>query len=58
MKLLRSFAPMALALALGGCSLSGLLGGGGKAPATLLTLTPGSCRSRRDHRARPMPARR
>ena len=39
MKLLRSFAPLAIALALGGCSLSGLLGGGGKAPATLLTLT-------------------
>ena len=27
-------------LALGGCSIGGLLGGGGKAPATLLTLTP------------------
>ena len=40
MKLLRFLAPMAIALALGGCSLSGLLGGGGKAPATLLTLTP------------------
>ena len=40
MKLLRSFAPVAIALALGGCSLGGLLGGGGKAPATLLTLTP------------------
>ena len=39
MKLLRFLAPMAIALALGGCSLSGLLGGG-KAPATLLTLTP------------------
>ena len=33
-------APVAIALALGGCSLSGLLGGGGKPPATLLTLTP------------------
>ena len=30
----------ALALAVGGCSLGGLLGGGGKPPATLLTLTP------------------
>lgn len=40
MKLLRSFAPMAIALAIGGCSLGGLLGGGAKAPATLLTLTP------------------
>ena len=37
--LLRVTAPVALALAVGGCSLSGLLGGGGKAPATLLTLT-------------------
>lgn len=40
MKLLRSFAPIAIALALCGCSLSGLLGGGAKTPATLLTLTP------------------
>lgn len=40
MKRLRLFAPIAVALALGGCSLSGLLGGGGKPPATLLTLTP------------------
>lgn len=31
---------IALAAMVGGCSLSGLLGGGGKAPATLLTLTP------------------
>lgn len=30
----------ALALAVGGCSLGGLLGGGGKAPVYLLTLTP------------------
>jgi cholesterol transport system auxiliary component len=37
--LLRVVAPVALAAALGGCSLGGLLGGG-KAPATLLTLTP------------------
>jgi cholesterol transport system auxiliary component len=37
--LLRAVAPLALALAVGGCSLGGLLGGG-KAPATLLTLTP------------------
>ena len=36
----RVLAPVALALAVGGCSLGGLLGGGGKAPATLLTLTP------------------
>ena len=35
---------IALAVALGGCSLGGVLGGGGKAPATLLTLTPGSGR--------------
>lgn len=32
--------PVAVAAALGGCSLGGLLGGGGKAPPTLLTLTP------------------
>lgn len=31
---------MALAFAVGGCSLGGLLGGGAKAPPTLLTLTP------------------
>jgi len=36
---LRGLAPLALALALSGCSLGGLLGGG-KAPAWLLTLTP------------------
>ena len=29
-----------LAVSLGGCSLGGLLGGGGKAPTTLVTLTP------------------
>jgi cholesterol transport system auxiliary component len=41
MKLLpRMFAAVALAAALGACSLSGMLGGGGKAPATLLTLAP------------------
>jgi cholesterol transport system auxiliary component len=39
-RVLRAVAPLALAAALGGCSLGGLLGGGGKAPATLLTLTP------------------
>lgn len=37
--LLRVTAPIALALALGGCSLGGLLGGG-KTPPWLLTLTP------------------
>lgn len=36
---LRLVAPIALAAALGGCSLSSLLGGG-KAPTTLLALTP------------------
>jgi len=36
--LLRGLTPMAIAVALGGCSLGGLLGGG-KAPTTLLTLT-------------------
>jgi cholesterol transport system auxiliary component len=35
----RILAPVALALVVGGCSVSGLLGGGGKPPATLLTLT-------------------
>jgi cholesterol transport system auxiliary component len=35
----RVLVPVALALAVGGCSVGGLLGGG-KAPATLLTLTP------------------
>lgn len=36
----RVLAPVALAIAVGGCSLGGMLGGGGKAPASLLTLTP------------------
>lgn len=41
MRLLTRTLPLfALAVAAGGCSLSGLLGGGGKAPATLQTLTP------------------
>ena len=41
MRLRPSFlAPVALAFALGTCSLSGMLGGGGKPPATLLTLSP------------------
>jgi len=40
MRMLRVVAPAAMALALCGCSISGLLGGGGKAPASLLTLTP------------------
>ena len=40
MRLLHAVAPVALALAVGGCSLSGMLGGGGKPPASLLTLTP------------------
>lgn len=40
MKMLRPLAPIALALALGGCSLGSLLGGGGKTPPTLATLTP------------------
>ena len=40
MRMLRVVAPAAMALALCGCSLSGLLGAGGKGPATLLTLTP------------------
>ncbi|MFL6734956.1 MAG: ABC-type transport auxiliary lipoprotein family protein [Sphingomicrobium sp.] len=40
MKLLRLALPIAAAAALGGCSLGGLLGGGGKSPPTLLRLTP------------------
>ena len=36
----RFLASVTLALALGACSLSGMLGGGGKPPATLLTLSP------------------
>jgi cholesterol transport system auxiliary component len=39
MKLSRKFATVALALALGGCA-GGLLGGGGKPPPYLFTLTP------------------
>jgi cholesterol transport system auxiliary component len=38
--LIRNFVPAALALTLGACSLGGLLGGGGKPPETLQTLTP------------------
>ena len=41
MRLLRdAIATVALAGALGGCSLGGLLGGGGNPPVTLQTLTP------------------
>jgi cholesterol transport system auxiliary component len=35
----RVFLPVALALTVGGCSVGSLLGGGGKPPASLLTLT-------------------
>lgn len=38
--LLRTVTAIALAAALAGCSLGGLLGGGGKPPPTLQTLTP------------------
>lgn len=38
--LLKLAAPVALALSVGACSLSGLLGGGGKSPPVLFTLTP------------------
>jgi cholesterol transport system auxiliary component len=38
--MLRVAAPLALSLAIGGCSISSLLGGGGKPPTTLQTLTP------------------
>jgi cholesterol transport system auxiliary component len=37
--LLRRSAPLALALAVSGCSISSMLGGGGKPPATLQTLS-------------------
>jgi len=40
MKLLPRVVPFIAALALGGCSLGGLLGGGAKPPLTLQTLTP------------------
>ena len=38
--LLRTAATIASAAALGGCSISSMLGGGGKPPASLVTLTP------------------
>lgn len=38
--LARTGTAIALAAALSGCSLGGLLGGGGKPPTTLITLTP------------------
>lgn len=38
--LLKLAAPLALALSAGACSLGGLLGGGGKPPPVLFTLTP------------------
>ena len=40
MRLIRTATAISLAAALAGCSLGGLLGGGGKAPTTLQTLTP------------------
>src|SRR5688572_16012657 len=39
MRLLSALAPIMLAASLSACSLSGLLGGGAKAPPSLLTLT-------------------
>ena len=39
-RLYRTAAPLAVSLALGACSLGGLLGGGAKPPVTLVTLTP------------------
>jgi cholesterol transport system auxiliary component len=38
-RMIRFTAPLALAAALGACSLGGMLGGGGKGPAVLYTLT-------------------
>ena len=43
---MRAAALLALSRALGGCSLGGLLGGGGKPPTTLQTLDAASTRSR------------
>ena len=40
MRLMRTASPIFLAAALAGCSVGGLVGGGGKPPATLQTLTP------------------
>jgi cholesterol transport system auxiliary component len=40
MRLSKTLASIALAAALGGCSIGSMLGGGGKAPPTLLSLTP------------------
>ena len=40
MRLLIRTSAIVLALGLSGCSLGGMLGGGGKAPTTLVTLTP------------------
>lgn len=40
MRLLATGIALTLAAALSGCSLGGLLGGGGKPPVTLVTLTP------------------
>ena len=40
MRLLLRTGAVALAVSLSGCSLGGLLGGSGKAPTTLVTLTP------------------
>ena len=40
MRMLRMVAPAVMALAVCGCSISGLLGGGGKPPTSLLTITP------------------
>jgi cholesterol transport system auxiliary component len=40
MKLMRTLAPILAATALAGCSLSSLMGGGGKPPVMLQTLTP------------------
>ena len=39
-KIIRTGAAIALGMSVAACSLSGMLGGGGKVPPTLLTLTP------------------
>ena len=54
----RVVAPAALALAIGGCSLGGMLGGGGKAAGDPADPDAGSAADRANSRARRTPARR
>ena len=54
--LARTGTAIALAAALSGCSLGGLLGGGGKPPTTLITLTPEAAAPAQISRNVPPPA--